>query len=226
MAQETETPAVRARRPRPKPELVIPPDGEDFASESDGDILDIEHMPDDGTHPFDDVTVKTVTDLTPEPVELVKAPKRVRASEPNSKPPSADEWQQFFARFVVRGITSGYLALVLRDIEDELTPAEREKIALSQDDLMELAAPLASFSSKNKFMVKHGRQIVSAADSSEALIGLAFWMRRVNKIAKKYRKNTIQGFVEEDNGRGFSRPNDESGPTFIPGTIFNPGSGS
>jgi hypothetical protein len=194
--------------------------------ESDGDVLDIEPLPDDGTHPFDDVTVKNVADITPEPVKLVKAPPRAKVSDASGKPPTADEWQTFFARFVVRGITSGYLALVLRDIEDELTDLEKEKIALSQDDLMELAAPLASFSSKNKFMTKHGRQIVSAAGSSESVLALMLWMRRVNKIARKYRKNTIQGRVEERNVNGFSGPNDGSqGPQYIPGTVFNPGSG-
>jgi hypothetical protein len=204
---------------------VIPPEGEDFVSESDGDILDIEQLPEDG-NPFEDVTIKNVTDVTPERVKLVKAPPRANTSDAaTGKPPSADEWQKFFARFVVRGITSGYLALVLRDIEDELTPAEREKIALSQDDLMELAAPLASFSSKNKFMTKHGRQIVSAAGSSESVIALMFWMRRVNKIAKRHRNNQpIQGTVESRND--VSGANAEQGYTYVPGPSFNPGSGS
>jgi len=128
---------------------------------------------------------------------IAKSEKRVE-SKAKSTPPNADEWQRFFARFVVRGITRGYMALVLRDLEDELSPADKAKLKLTDDDLMELAAPMAGFSSKNAYMKKHGRTIISAVESSESLIGLVFWMRRVNKIASKYRKNQpVQGTVTE-----------------------------
>jgi hypothetical protein len=161
--------------------------GSDVAVEISGDIFDVEAL-DVTNSPFDDGTEFE------EPI--ISKGKRTAPPKADSKPPTADEWQNFFSRFIVRGITRGYLALVMRDIEDELTPADKERIRLTDDELNELAAPMASLSTKSAFMKKHGRTIVSAAESSEAFIGLFFWMRRVNKIAKKYRQQQpIQGYV-------------------------------
>lgn len=191
--------------------------------------VDVDEMPpEESGYDFNDYDAEPVSPAEP----LIKTPeKQQRSSQAKSGIPSVDEWQDFIGRFVVRGLTRGYLSLVLRDIEDDLTPFEREQIQLSAEDLADIAKPIAEFASKNKFARKHGRQIISAAGSSESFIALAIWMRRVNKIAKKHRGDkpqTIRGTVvtEGANG-GNTRPNDEQG--YQQGNpdidFFNPGTG-
>lgn len=153
-----------------------------------GDILDVESL-DVSDSPFG-------PSATFEDIPLIGKPEKHSESKAKGGPPTADEWQSFFARFVVRGITRGYIALVLRDLEDQLSEEDKARIRLTDAELNELAAPMAGFSTKNAFLKKHGRTIVSSAESSEVLIGMFFWMRRVNKIAKRYRDaQPIQGTV-------------------------------
>lgn len=135
---------------------------------------------------YDPTTPSVVQPETSKP--LIEAPEKLKKENAKTGVPSLDEWQDFIGRFFLRTITDGYLSLVLRDVEDDLTPREREMIALSKEDLKELSAPLASFAAKSKLGKKHGRNLISAADSYESVIALVLWMRRVNKIAKKYRK--------------------------------------
>jgi hypothetical protein len=85
----------------------------------------------------------------------------------------------------MRTALEGYVTLMLRDIE--LSEAEEKSIELDKDDLKEMSAPLASYASKTKWGRKHGREIIAAADSYEALVALGIWMRRVNKIARRHR---------------------------------------
>jgi hypothetical protein len=123
------------------------------------------------------------------PTDRVATPdKLVDKTEPKAGPPSVDEWQDFIGRIVLRTLLDGYVTLMLRDCD--LTPQEEKYIELSKSDLKEMAAPFASFANKNKTMRKHGRSIISAADSYEAIIGLSIWMRRVNKVAKRHRPET------------------------------------
>lgn len=168
---------------------------------------------------------------TPPPEKIVQGPERTAKPEAKSGPPSLDEWQDFIGRFVIRGMTEGYLSLVLSDVEDELTPRERAMISLTQDDLREMAAPIASLAHKSKFARRKGRAVIAAADSMESVIAMVLWMRRVNKIAKKYRKpknsTPVQGYVVEGPDNGNSGSYGEQGPGNVgPGFgIFNPGSG-
>jgi hypothetical protein len=138
------------------------------------------------------------------------------------------EWQDFIGGTVLRLLTEGYLNLVLfKDIdESELTARERELVRLSRDDLKDMAAPMAGFANKSKIARKHGRAMIAAGDSYESLIDLLIWARRVNKIAKKYRKpKTIKGKVE-DNGQvpGQDEPSGNDYPAGFP-SIYNPGTG-
>lgn len=119
---------------------------------------------------------------------LIEAPEKLRKEAPKAGVPSLDEWQDFIGRFFLRTVTDGYLSLALRDIEEDLTPREREMIQLTKEDLKEMSAPLASLAAKSKLGKRHGRNLIAAADSYESVIALVIWMRRVNKIAKKYRK--------------------------------------
>jgi len=166
-------------------------------------ILDLTDLPDDGPESSegdreDRTRRKRVTD----------------SSKAKTAPPSADEWQDFIGLTVLRMLTEGYLQLVLyRQVdESELTERERELVKLTRDDLRDMAAPMASFANKNKFARKHGRSIIAAADSYEALIDLFIWMRRVNRIAKRHKPTVL---IEE-------KPVVASGEVISDGTIPGP----
>jgi hypothetical protein len=126
-------------------------------------------------------------------------------------------------------LTEGYLNLVLYREIDEADLTEREKglITLTKDELHEMAAPMAQFSAKNKTMRKHGRTVIAAAESYEALVDLFIWMRRVNKVAKRHRKPR----VAKDNASGEVIQNgsvsDQNGQARQTGgfPIFNRGTG-
>lgn len=161
---------------------------------------------------------------------IVEKPERRAKPEAKASPPSLDEWQDFIGRFVIRGLTEAYLNLALSDFEDELTPRERESIRLTQEDLREMAAPIASLAHKSKFARRKGRAIIAAADSGEAVIALLIWMRRVSRIAKKYRKpkqpKTVPGYIVEEPKNGNHGPNVGEGPEYGGGFgVFNPGTG-
>ncbi len=191
-----------------------------------GETADSE-LPNESGDEFEAVFVQTI----PDPEPLVEKPDRESKPIAKTGAPSLEEWQDFIGRFVIRGITEAYLTMVLGDLEEELTPRERELIRLTKDDLKELSAPLATMAQKSKFGRRKGRAIIAAADSGEAVVALLIWMRRVNRIAKKYRKSqpqTVPGYVVEGNSNGNSGPDGGQGPQYGgPGSwgVFNPGSG-
>jgi hypothetical protein len=147
-----------------------------------------------------------------------------KGAPPSTGIPTAEEWQNFLGLTVLRVITEAYLHLVLfREIdESELTPGERDMIRLEKEDLREMAKPMASFAYKNKHARKHGRTIIAAADSYEALVDLFIWMRRVNKIARKHRKPQ-EASQEENSGTVSQQNGSQPGNTGI--VIHNPGTG-
>jgi hypothetical protein len=117
---------------------------------------------------------------------ILEAPEKEKdTSEPKKGAPSVDEWQDFIGRIVLHTAMEAYVAWVLRDIE--LSAEELESISLTKQDYKEMSAPFASFTAKNDWAKKHGREIISAADSIEAAVALGIWMRRVHKIARKHR---------------------------------------
>jgi hypothetical protein len=176
--------------------------------------------------------------LSSEPLSaapIVEKPERLSEPEAKAGPPSLNEWQDFFGRFVIKLLVDAYLYLILGDLIDELTPQEAKQIQLSKEDMQDLAAPLASMSNKSRFMKKHGRTIIAAADSYESIITLLMWMRRVNRIAKRHRKMkqpqtmNVQPIRTED---GVSNevvdghnPGQVNGTEFPGFSVFNPGSG-
>lgn len=81
--------------------------------------------------------------------------------------------------------------------ESELTSRERELVKLTKDELSDIAAPMATVAAKNKYARKHGRTVIAMADSYESVIDLLIWMRRVNRIAKKYKPAKTQQQAEE-----------------------------
>lgn len=178
---------------------------------------------------FDPEDVPTLDVTTAPPVfqvEDIPEPKEERPKfTAKSGPPTLEEWQDFIGRIVLRSLTEFYLDSALRGIRDLLTDRELEEIRLTKDELKELAAPFASLAHKSKFARKRGRQIIEASNSLEAMFALIIWMRRVNRITRKYRapKN-----VRKVNGNGNSGLHAEQGtqeepPGFF--GIYNPGTG-
>lgn len=192
--------------------------------------------------PVDVPDVEAVSE--PIPVrEIAAKPEKTATSEPKSGPPSLNEWQDFFGRIVIKLIVDYYLFIVLGDLIDELSTHELKSILLSEEDLREVAAPLAELANKSGFMRKHGRFIVATADSFESVMTLLLWMRRVNRVAKKHRAakpKTNRGRQQptpqaapstngynHENAHGFGQGEDSGErPDGIPLGFFNPGTGA
>jgi hypothetical protein len=167
--------------------------------------------------------------------QLTEKPDKVSTPEAKTGPPTVNDWQDFFGRIIIRGIVNAYVAFQLSDFLDELTPSEAKAIFLSKEDMTEMAAPLASLSAKSSFMKKHGRFIISTADSYESVVTMFFWMRRVNKIATRHRK--AHGIVKPQPGVAAKKENkrdeefhgSDSGSADLNGfsriLVDNPGSG-
>jgi hypothetical protein len=121
------------------------------------------------------------------PSDIIAKPDKVaaRKTQAVSGVPSVAEWQDFIGRIVLRTLLDGYMTLMLRDCD--LTPQEEKYLELSKEDLKEMAAPFAGFANKNKVLRKHGRSIISAADSWEAIVSLSIWMRRVHRVSRRHR---------------------------------------
>lgn len=171
---------------------------------------------------------------------LVQTPERKtkNVGEAKTVPPDAKEWQDVIGRIAVKGLANLYISWMLGDVEDELTDREKASIMLTDEDIDEISAPLAGFASKNPFLKKHGRSIVSFANSWEALVALVIWGRRVRKVARRHQLSripeppqTVNPPVVTLNGES---PNGHVGsndgpwiPPYPPDgvTVFNPGAG-
>jgi len=175
----------------------------------------------------------SATDQKPKPVEDL--PKK-DLSESGTGIPKVAEWEDFIGRILLRTLLNGYSAMILKDYP--LTDRERDDIFLSNEDLKDMAVPFATFANQNKFLRKNGRQIIAFSDSAEALLAMAIWLRRVNRIGKKYRPKHARPVVpsvdpnhrqeteqngSSSNGRS-TGTNAESWDAFGP-QIFNPGAG-
>jgi hypothetical protein len=155
-------------------------------------------------------------------------PEKPTKTVAKSGPPLLDDWMDFFSRVVFRTFSDFYVDFSFRGIdEDSVSPADVEKLKLTQEERQEIAAPLASYANKSKFMRKHGRMIIAGADSIDALIILGMWMARVNRVAAKYRpakakkvrNGTVPpGAASGSNGSGEYVPDDRI-------RVFNPGTG-
>lgn len=198
-------------------EIIKP--GVDLAEEVQLQITDLSDLPENSGE-----------ESAPPPKSRTPKPKAEKTEAvAKSGPPTVAEWQDFLGLTVLRMLTEGYLQLVLfRHIEEsELTEREAGLIRLTREDLKEMAAPMASFANKNKTARKHGRAIIAAAGSYEALVDLFIWMKRVNKIARVHRKDKQP--EEEVSGGIVSASNVRSEGNEGPGSsgpiIFNRGTG-
>lgn len=176
-----------------------------------GDIVDAELVdgPDD---PF------TKDKEKPPPRERIK-----------TTPPSADEWQDFFSRIILRTLSRWYISLVFRGIdEDELSDREIERLILTEEERRSIAQPWAEYASKDRYLRKHGRRVVALAGSIESFIVLGGWVTRVNRIAAKHRPPKVR-VMRENVSSGQASPNgNPTGPIRPPEpgegyTVYNPG---
>ena len=105
--------------------------------------------------------------------------------------PSIDEWMDFFGRVLIKVATDYYIETAFHGIdEDLLTDREIARIKLTNEERERIARPFAELAYKSKFTRKHGRSIIAAAGSVDALIQLGMWYSRVGRIAAKYKRLT------------------------------------
>lgn len=152
----------------------------------------------------------------PEPDRETKKEDKAKAT-----PPRVDEWQAFFSR-VVRGMCNGYIEMCFRGVdEDLLSDREIDSLKITQDERDRIAKPPAEFANKFAWTRKHGRLIISAGGLSDSFIALLMWMRRVNRIARKYKTRTIRGNVSP--GPNEQAAQNGTGSGFVPGQYYSPG---
>jgi hypothetical protein len=146
--------------------------------------------------------------------------------------PTIDEWQDFWSRIFLRVACDYYIDAAFRGIDENLiTDRDIERIRLKDDERKRIATPLAEFSHKNKFMRKHGRTIVASGGMFDALVTLGQWTSRVNRVARKYKPQTVKGKVVNERfststqaGQGTGSQSPNGGGT-VPADwiIVNPG---
>lgn len=158
------------------------------------------------------------------------APPPPREAKPGI--PSLDEWMDFWSRIVIRVMCDWYIQLAFRGIDEQLlTDREIERIQLTEEERQRIAVPFAEISHKSKIMRKYGRTIVASGGMFDAIVAIGAWTSRVNRIARRYKQNTVQGRVVVNERTGQSEP-PSSGPGYsganggriVDGvTIINPG---
>ena len=143
--------------------------------------------------------------------------------------PTLDEWEKLFSKFIIRAATEWYLDFAFRNIsEEELSAREIERLSLTDEERKRICVPFAELSNKSKFMRKHGRFIVSGAESIDSGMTLVFWFNRVNRIASKHRPPTGKARKESKNNvsSGQSTPESNgSGPYLQGQPVIIPGDG-
>jgi hypothetical protein len=130
---------------------------------------------------------KTKTDPD-DSAPLIDPERPVSTGKIKTGPPDVDEWLDFFSRIVLKVGMGSYVDFVFRDVdEDKISSADLAKMKVSKEERNAIATPLAQYATKDPTMRKHGRRVVALTDSIESLMTLGIWMRRVNRIAKKYK---------------------------------------
>lgn len=163
-----------------------------------------------------------------------------KALKDSTGPPDKDDWLDFFSRIILRVGMESYVDYVFRNIDENLlTERELDQIKPTRELREQIATPFAVYCTKNKWTRKHGREIVAAADSVEALVNLGIWIRRVNRIARRYKPQRAQrprvslrpegvSNVSDGQDQGQGREEYEGSRNGHVGTgftIINPGSG-
>lgn len=160
--------------------------------------------PGEETGPFDDLEIADPTNRQD----------RKDNETPKAGPPRLDEWQDFFSRVLIKGLTERYVSWAFRGIDEELlTDREMQKLHLLKEERERIARPFSELANKAKFTRKHGRTIIGLSDSIDSVLALGMWFGRVNKIAEKYAKTRpVKGkVVKSDVGSGSFEENGTGG---------------
>jgi hypothetical protein len=166
--------------------------------------------------------------------DSIEDPKRQKVEEPpdardaKATIPTIGEWQDFWSRIVLRVACDYYIEMAFRGVDDSLlSDRDLDRLQMTDDERKRIAVPIAEFSHKSKFMRKHGRAIVASGGMVDAIVALGKWTSRVNRIARRYKPQTVKGRIYPD---GSNRPDAEtSDATGANGgrvggwTIVNPG---
>ena len=190
----------------------------------------------------DDVLADIIIEDEPEPAPRRKALNVELPDErdPKAGPPNLGEWNRFFSKFVIRLAEDFFISVAFRGIdEDDVSATDLAKLHLSDQEKTAIATPLSELANRNKFMRKHGRQIVAVAGSMDAFIIFGMWVSRVNRIARKYKKRQAtavrrptEAEMNDNGSSGQTETSGVSGPVegtlggrLAPGTlrVVNPG---
>lgn len=125
-------------------------------------------------------------------------------------PPDLREWSGFIGNVVIRWLARGFVAANFRGLpeyRDLLTDMDREDLELDDKQLAAIAKPMAHTAMKVPVLQRNGRAIIDSAEGIEAAVVLFMWAGRVNRIAKRIKKE--QGIVPERRSRGNRRSRGE-----------------
>ena len=147
----------------------------------------------------------------------------------NLKIPDFSEWHEYIGNFAIKWGARAYIAYCFRGIDrwEVLSDAENEALEPDSDQLSDIAKPLAHIAERSKLGKKYGRMLIDASDGCVAVIQLAMWGNRVNRIARKYRKGSVNDQPGGTSGEGIPEesqisPNGVTGPNWVPnGHGFN-----
>jgi hypothetical protein len=150
---------------------------------------------------------ESITDDKPPPRESrqtrvippPKSPKSDRIPPPKIRAPDFSEWHDYLGNFAIKWVTRGYIAFVFRGVDryELLSPQDNEALELDDEQLSDIAKPIAHLADRSKLGKKYGRVIIDSSDGIVAMIQLGMWGSRVNRIAKKYRG---EGHHRHDHG--------------------------
>lgn len=192
--------------------------GESSTSEVPPELSSGDSIPDEGIgEASGESGVPRPSDSPHRRITALKDTGNGKAREASGKPPTLDEWQNFFGKIVLKVACNWYISYAFRGVdEDMLTDREVERLALTDEERKLIVTPLAELSNKSKFMRKHGRAIVSTGESFQSFIVLGAWMSRVNRIAAKYRPRVSQ--VRVNNGSSGQSTSVPNGAAYTEGT--------
>lgn len=144
--------------------------------------------------------------------------------------PSIDEWQDFFARIVLRVACDWYINWAFRGVdEDSITDRELDRLQMTDEERSRISVPLAEISHKSKIMRRHGRAIVASGGLFDALVALGTWTSRVNRVARRHKPLTgkvVNGERNRQNPPAGAREESSASANGNGGyTVFNPGGG-
>jgi hypothetical protein len=103
--------------------------------------------------------------------------------------PSEDEWTDFFQKYALDWLMSGYIWLCFRGIDrDTLDPGILASLEADEEDIAAIAEALADFMHGTGVSKQYGRKITSSAAFLDAAHAFTMWGIRVNKSAARIRR--------------------------------------